>query len=164
MSVKKYRTRPVVIEAIQLSWENWNAVCDFVDKDSFGGGVHVMYDGSYRKEHIKNGRLGLIIKNTIGDLLAVEGDYIIKLLKGGFFPSKADEFEKMYTDVTEEINNEDKLAAEMSKFMGLEGCSRPFDQNPVDGESKIRIDPTPILRLCKENNVYNGKVNSDEDT
>ena len=26
----KYRKKPVVIEAVQLKWENWGDICDFV--------------------------------------------------------------------------------------------------------------------------------------
>jgi len=28
--IKKFRKKPVVIEAIQLLWENWSEICDFV--------------------------------------------------------------------------------------------------------------------------------------
>lgn len=37
----KYRKKPVVIDAIQLTWANWNEVCDFVSAECFGGGVYL---------------------------------------------------------------------------------------------------------------------------
>ena len=101
-AVKKYRKKPVVISAIQLTWENWPEVCDFVDDKYFGGGVYV--DDETHKElsnFERSNTIGLRIKTLEGTMLAVEGDYIIKGVKGEVYPCKPDIFEATYELVQE---------------------------------------------------------------
>jgi hypothetical protein len=113
---KKFTKIPITIEAIQLSWVNWNNVCDFVDKEYFGGGVYVMEDGSYThgsytKDFIDDGRIGLLIKTLEGTMLAVEGDFIIKGVNGEFYPCKPDIFKKSYIE-TEKLQNRNRIGNE----------------------------------------------------
>jgi hypothetical protein len=98
--IKQYRKKPVVIEAIQLSWENWNLVCDFVEKPFFDIGVYLddktleeLPDGS------SSNTIGLKIHTSEGVMLAKQGDYIIKGIAGEFYPCKPDIFQKTYEDV-----------------------------------------------------------------
>jgi len=86
----KYRKKPVVVEAIQLRWDTWNEVCDFVAPEYFGGGFHP--DGDPDK-------IGLYINTLEGRMEAVEGDYIIRGVNGEFYPCKPDIFEKTYEPV-----------------------------------------------------------------
>jgi len=88
----KYRKKPVVIEAIQLRWDTWNEVCDFVSPEYFGGGFHPNSD-----ENI----IGLKIKTLEGEMDAIQGDYIIRGVNGEFYPCKPDIFEKTYELVEE---------------------------------------------------------------
>lgn len=85
----KYRKKPVVIEAIQ--WlpnfpkpyeNNFSEIKDFVDEAC-------RFDGDY----------GLIIKTLEGELQASPLDYIIKGVKGEFYPCKPDIFEMTYEPV-----------------------------------------------------------------
>src|SRR5690606_28250907 len=60
---QKFRKKPVVIEAIQLTWPNWNAVCDFVPKPWFVRGVYVQPDGGYSDFNESDAdRMGLLIQ------------------------------------------------------------------------------------------------------
>jgi len=81
---RAYRKKPVTVEAIQWTGENHAEICEFIDPEAF--------------EIIP--RVGLIIHTLEGDHHASPGDYIIKGVKGEFYPCKADIFEKTYEDAT----------------------------------------------------------------
>jgi hypothetical protein len=100
--VAKFRKKPVVIDAVQLSWGNWEEICDFVDKAAFGGGVF-LDDETFEvlPEDRYSHTMGMIIHTLEGDHLARQGDYIIKGVKGEFYPCKPDIFEQTYELVTE---------------------------------------------------------------
>jgi hypothetical protein len=79
-----YRKKPVVIEAIQLVDENLVQLLEFC--------------GDKIKSHPM---IGVVIETLEGDMLASKGDYIIKGVKGEFYPCKPDIFEMTY----ESVNN-----------------------------------------------------------
>jgi len=80
----KYRKKPVVIEAVQFNGGNWEEISDFCkDMD------------------INNGRM--IIKTLEGVHTASVGDYIIKGVKGEFYPCKPDIFHMTYEQCLEEL-------------------------------------------------------------
>ena len=85
--VKRYRKLPVVIEAIQLGEDNFEALGEFV------GAVAV-------PALLADGSTGLYIHTLEGDMLANLGDYIIKGVKGEFYPCKPDIFEATYEEVS----------------------------------------------------------------
>ena len=76
----KYRKKPVVIEAVQYTGNNYDKVCDFVGK----------------KLDIKGYGTSLIIETLEGNHIASIGDYIIKGVQGEFYPCKPDIFEQTY--------------------------------------------------------------------
>ena len=78
----KYRKKPVVIEAVQWTGDNEKEVYDFTR-------------GEY---YITRGEL--FIETLEGDMLASVGDFIIKGVKGEFYPCKPDIFEATYEAVT----------------------------------------------------------------
>ena len=82
--IKKYRKKPVEIEAIQLTKENQFIVCDFCQ------GKATVCDS------------GLMIETLEGVMLGEWGDYIIKGIIGEFYPCKLDIFERTY----DEVNND----------------------------------------------------------
>lgn len=96
----QYRKKPVVIEAIQLRWDTWNEVCEFVSKEVFDKGVY-LNDETFEilPEGMASNTMGLIIKTLEGNHLARQGDYIIKGVNGEFYPCKPDIFEKTYEPV-----------------------------------------------------------------
>ncbi len=83
----KFRKKPVVIEAIRWTGENFNELADFT---------------------LVNHRLirvlgadNLIIETLEGDMRAEKGDWIIKGVKGEFYPCKPDIFEATYEPVND---------------------------------------------------------------
>ncbi len=79
----KYRKKPVVIEAIQVSFHNFDEIERFV-----GGDLGNRPDGS------------LVIATLEGAMTASIGDYIIKGIKGEFYPCKPDIFAATYEAVS----------------------------------------------------------------
>ena len=82
----QYRKKPVVIEAIQLIDENVDLLVEFC--------------GDKIKSHPLT---GVVIETLEGDMLASKGDFIIRGVKGEFYPCKPDIFEMTY----ELVNNQD---------------------------------------------------------
>ncbi len=83
----KYRKKPVVIEAVEFTDESFEECVRFL-----GHSV----DLDVRKEAI-------IIQTLEGPLNASLGDWIIKGVKGEFYPCKPDIFEQTYDKVEEKV-------------------------------------------------------------
>ena len=84
---KKYRKKPVVIEAIQYNGTDENKITLY----------HFMGVDCYVDENEN-----LIIRTLEGDMKASVGDYIVKGVDGEFYPCKPTIFEQTYEEVTEE--------------------------------------------------------------
>lgn len=83
----KYRKKPVVIDAVQ--WDgNANTANAFLG-DRYGA------DWSYDAPGSKN----LVISTLEGSMTALVGDWIIKGVKGEFYPCKPDIFTATYEKV-----------------------------------------------------------------
>ena len=98
----KYRKKPVIIEAMQLRWDTWRDVCEFIPKKYLVKEVY-LDDLTFRilpDNHTSN-TIGLIINTLEGDHLARQGDYIIKGIKGEFYPCKPDIFEQTYEKISD---------------------------------------------------------------
>lgn len=78
----KYRKKPVIIEAVQWKGHNFGDLTDF------------MHDG-YGVDDKK-----ITIQTLEGVMTADIGDWIIKGVKGEFYPCKPDIFEQTYEAVT----------------------------------------------------------------
>ena len=92
----KYRKKPVVVEAIQLRWTTWNELCDFL-------GSIISEDNPGRNSNDYSDTCGeqppyieLTIPTLEGNHAAKHGDWIIKGVKGEFYPCKPDIFEQTY--------------------------------------------------------------------
>jgi hypothetical protein len=96
----KYRKKPVVIEAVRLSWATWNDVCDFlgdiVSRENPARDVETHSDtcGEPGPTFIE-----LTIPTLEGSHVAKHGDWIIKGVKGEFYPCKPDIFAATYEPV-----------------------------------------------------------------
>jgi hypothetical protein len=86
-NVKQYRKKPVVIEAFRL------------DANTTPSQAAAWCGGKV----VGNGRVGdtykVLIETLEGDMAADYGDYIIKGVKGEFYPCKPDIFEATYEQV-----------------------------------------------------------------
>ncbi len=86
----KYRKKPIVIDAIQLTKRCSDVVVDFIGKDNI-----VDYClGEFAEDEC------YIELNTLeGDMTAREYDWVIKGVNGEFYPCKDDIFKKTYDKV-----------------------------------------------------------------
>ena len=79
--IKKYRKKPVTIEAIQWNGENLSEIRDFM------------------RSTVETHGLVLIIQTLEGNMYASLNDYIIKGVNGEFYPCKPYIFAKTYEEV-----------------------------------------------------------------
>jgi len=102
MMSETFRKKPVEIEAMQLLWENWNDVCDFVGvgkmEDGKPTGVYIDTEGNVTEGATET--IGLAIPTLEGVMIARQDDWIIRGVQGEFYPIKADIFEATYDRVT----------------------------------------------------------------
>lgn len=96
----KYRKKPVVIEAFQITketrfdntdWPNWLNLAWNKDKREEGAVYPVSQDVSYA--------MGLAIHTKEGVMHCAINDYIVKGVQGELYPCKPDVFEKTYEKV-----------------------------------------------------------------
>lgn len=89
--IKTYRKKPVKVEAIQWMGDNRPEVLDFCNTD-----------GKLRASI--TGVTNIVVVRTLeGNMEARIGDYIIKGVKGEYYPCKPDIFRETYEEVSETI-------------------------------------------------------------
>lgn len=87
--VKKYtKKKPVTVEAVQWTGDNRKDIWDFCTL-------------AYFNTDFETGDLKLMIQTLEGPMEASVGDYIIKGIKGEFYPCKPDIFLLTYDHVSE---------------------------------------------------------------
>lgn len=92
--IRKYVKKPVEIEAVQWAGVNFEEIKEFV-------GESLIYNTpDMQSEGIGYANIG--IKTLEGNHFVSDGDYIIKGIKGEFYPCKPDIFEETY-DLVEEL-------------------------------------------------------------
>jgi hypothetical protein len=84
MSAKKYRKKPVVIEAWQYTGTNHYEIGQWI-----GGNAIITKDGSLR------------IRTLEGDMTVSLQDYVIRGVQGEHYPCKPDIFDQTYEEVAE---------------------------------------------------------------
>jgi len=83
----QYRKKPVVIEAHRIGDDGWpDAIWNGVEKNE------IILRMDQQPQHV-------IIKTLEGDMRGDLGDYIIRGVKGEFYPCKPDIFEATYDPV-----------------------------------------------------------------
>lgn len=85
----KFRKKPVEIEAIEFTRLNWEEVKEFTNN-----AAHTLMI-----EKRINGKCTCIIPTLEGEHIANENDWIIKGVKGEFYPCKPDVFGLTYEKV-----------------------------------------------------------------
>ncbi len=89
----KYRKKPVVIEAIQWTGKNFDECMNFIGED---------YGNKFNYENAEESatETGKILIDTLeGMITASKGDFIIKGVKGEFYPCKPDIFQQTYEPI-----------------------------------------------------------------
>lgn len=94
--IKTYVKRPVEVQAVQWTGENVDEIEGFVG--DYCSMVRYIYDKNVYKG-CQSDRTELIIHTLEGDHHAFIGDYIIRGVKGEFYPCKPDIFEQTYKEV-----------------------------------------------------------------
>lgn len=82
--IKQYKKKPVLITAVR--YENVSDLFGFIPANKW----------------MLNGNGTLTIDTLEGNIIAKRGDYIIKGVKGEFYPCKPDIFEMTYDEVENE--------------------------------------------------------------
>ncbi len=82
-----FRKRPVEVEAVQWTGDNGEEIDNFLPRDCF--------------RWFDNFAGNPVILTLEGDMLVSKGDYIIRGVKGEFYPCKPDIFEATYSDASE---------------------------------------------------------------
>ena len=85
--MRKYRKKPVEIEALQWTGDNRDEIWKFCSM-------------AYFNTDVATGDLSLMVQTLEGSMQASIGDYIIKGVKDEFYPCKPDIFELTYDKVT----------------------------------------------------------------
>lgn len=81
--VKTFVKKPIQVQAIQWTGDNYEELVDFVG--------NVMFPYSFKDE--------VIIETLEGEVIARRSDWIIRGINGEFYPCKPDIFEKTYEEV-----------------------------------------------------------------
>lgn len=97
-----YRKKQVVIEAVAFTRNNFDKIVSFTN-----GTAH-----SLKIERTQNGKCTCMIPTLEGEHIANEGDYIIRGVKGEFYPCKPEIFSMTYEPIDgKRMTNGDQVRA-----------------------------------------------------
>ena len=130
----KYRKKPVVIEAVQF-------IGNFDEIEKFVGGDAEFRDGK------------LLVATLEGPLWASNFDYIIKGVKGEFYPCKPDIFEETYEKVTE--NDKGLTRQEIISLLKCEGVALSKTLDMVIAH-RIELTDEKALKEAVIDFIYGG--------
>ena len=82
---QQYLKKPVVVEAVQFSMDSLDHIRVLTD---------FMKDADFDINYLNEGKI--YIETLEGTMCAIEGDYVIKGIKGEFYPCKPDIFKLTY--------------------------------------------------------------------
>lgn len=100
----RYKSKVLEIEAVQLTWANWSAVCDLAQTSTRGSGLARLtgsqvardFPGAEIGEEINPLKIYALIPTLEGPHLAREGDWIIRGTEGELYPCKPSVFARKY--------------------------------------------------------------------
>lgn len=101
--MKWYVKKPIPVPALQWDGFNRKGVELFIGKS-------VSYDPTKKI---------LVIDTYEGDMIASQGDYIIRGIEGEFYPCKPSVFEKSYEEVEDPRADEEKNRNSLKKIFGM---------------------------------------------
>lgn len=94
--MNKFRKKPVVIEAVQFNGlDDYMAICDWAKPHLEAAGNTPSLEELFRFE---TGPI-MLVRTIEGTMAANQGDWIIRGVKGEFYPCKPDIFEATYEAV-----------------------------------------------------------------
>ena len=159
--MKKYIKKQVVVEAIQWDGtlekaleisqiEGLNSVIEYyltktvIIGESTSNSVNT-------SEEIKSFK----IKTLEGDMNVSKGGYIIKGIKGEFYPCKEDIFKKTYLDFTEYVSTNELLTDLDNALESVENNLQSF--LPDDVHIKYLREVLPVIRV-KIRDIYGATI------
>ncbi len=83
---RKFRKKPVVIEAVQYTGTNFKEILDFLGGDDERDKIDIHHNS-------------IFIKTLEGDVHAKPNDWIIRGIKGEYYPCRDDIFWETYEEV-----------------------------------------------------------------
>jgi hypothetical protein len=93
---ESYRKKPVEIEAMRLTADNAKDVCDWISRHTVG----VVDPADFRFNYDHTG--AILIETLEGTMRADVGDWVIRGVKGEFYPCKPDIFDATYERVEDD--------------------------------------------------------------
>jgi hypothetical protein len=131
----QYTKKPITVEALIWTGKNHREMFEFL-----GGSFkeHLAAEGdNFEIDFVRNPNSGLMIKTLEGDMQANIGDYIIKGVKGEYYPCKPEIFHLTY-------NERDDINAPFNALYDLTKLQNHY------GYVKGPIDPVALLGLFGE--------------
>ena len=95
--IKSYAKKPVVIQALRWTGSNLKEIITFTDGPPDVRSEHAAMKWEEYEDLVE--KEGLKIYTLEGKMNANVGDYIIKGVRGEFYPCKQDIFEETYSEV-----------------------------------------------------------------
>ena len=148
--MKKYIKKQVVVEAIQWDGtlekaleisqiEGLNSIIEYYLIKTVTSGESTS-NSVNTSEEIKSFK----IKTLEGDMNVSKGDYIIKGIKGEFYPCKEDIFKKTYVDFTEYVSTNELLTDLDNALESIENNLQSF--LPDEAHIKYLSEVLPVIR------------------
>ena len=159
--MKKYIKKQVVVEAIQWDGtlekaleisqiEGLNSIIEYYLIKTVTSGESTS-NSVNTSEEIKSFK----IKTLEGDMNVSKGDYIIKGIKGEFYPCKEDIFKKTYVDFTEYVGADELLADLDNTLESIENNLKSFLPDEVHIEYLREV--LPVIR-GKIKGIYSATI------
>ena len=150
--IQKYQKKPVTIEAIQFKEESIPTIKDWLGENllaeaRYSSPIHWIYR----------------IKTLEGNMLVTEGDFIIKGVKGEFYPCKPDIFEATYEKTVEELLNEYNKPETRERLTELRDQELVLKTEPVQ-ENTLRFyaKQEEVIRISKGKFYFRGEEVEDK--
>lgn len=109
-----YRKKPVVVEAERWDGRDYDALARFLGPEMYS---HVSFSSPVPGETPAS----VHIATLEGVMTASPGDWVIKGVKGEFYPCKPDIFEATYEPVTDVASDEDRIRDAMAEAQAHPG-------------------------------------------
>ena len=150
--IQKYQKKPVTIEAIQFKEESIPTIKDWLGENllaeaRYSSPIHWIYR----------------IKTLEGNMRVTEGDFIIKGVKGEFYPCKPDIFEATYEKTVEELLNEYNKPETRERLTELRDQELVLKTEPVQ-ENTLRFyaKQEEVIRISKGKFYFRGEEVEDK--
>lgn len=129
----KYRKKPVTIEAMQYTGENFEEIQEFMGEE---------------KPIFARDYVSVVIRTLEGSMKAKVGDYIIKGVKGEFYPCRKDIFEQTYEKVDPNRQTKNPRPIDASELKRALMCDMDFGifHAGRNGEQEVFFPQSDVLR------------------